>query len=249
MQSAHPHHHPHDHRHDGARLAAQLRARAAQAVAAPRPRPAADLLVYLAAVGLAAVGTGGVFAAMHWFKPRPQPAGQVVEMRVGDTVLQVPIEMKGPRTPDQGREVGMARLRLTWPELKPAVAGDRAEVHITVRPADPTTDPKEQFQVLARFLTSSAWSNPGGLVVRSFKAGSPFAQDELFMSPPDGAEFFARCTADVGPRRHDEGCRAVLKAGPLDLLLRFPRDALTDWRGLSDGARAVVERLIVRQPE
>jgi hypothetical protein len=142
---------------------------------------------------------------------------------------------------DMGREVGMTRLRVTWPELAAAAPGNTAEVHITIGPASPTTDPRAQFATLARFLMPGAWTNPGGLVARSFKKGSPFDAEELFMSLPDGASFFARCTADLARTWLDEGCRTVLKHGPFDITLRFPREALTEWNALSDGVRALVD--------
>jgi hypothetical protein len=33
----------------------------------------------------------------------------------------------------------------------------------------------------------------------------------------------------------------VLKHGPFDITLRFPREALTEWNALSDGVRALVD--------
>ncbi len=204
--------------------------------------PPADRLVWgLSLVILALVA--GLTAGGAWWAHRPPPPPTSLDMRVGSERLVVPSDYLGPRRAETGREVGMVRLRLTWPELKPPIGGDKAEVHLTIRPADPDTDPTAQFAKLARFLEPGAWSNPGGLVARNFKKGSPFEHDELYLSLPDGQDFFARCTADIGATRLDEGCRAVLKHGPFDLALRFPRDALVEWRALSDGARGVVDRL------
>lgn len=204
--------------------------------------PRADALIWSATILLTVIGGGGTALAVWWSRmPQPEPA--VVEMRVGDERLAVPSDYLGPRRADAGREVGMVRLRVTWPEFKPPASGDRAEVHVTIRPAGPEGAGKPAFATFARFLQPGAWSNPGGLVARNFKKGSPFEADELYLSLPDGDEFLARCTADVGPSRLDEGCRAVLRHGPFDLALRFPREALTEWRALVDGARALVDGL------
>lgn len=204
------------------------------------PLPRADWLIFSAVVVLTLLSAGGVFAGLWWVKRPPVPP-QILEMRIGAEKLVFPSNYKGPRTADMGREVGMTRLRVTWPELAAPADGDKAEVHITIGPASASTDPRTQFATLARFLTPGAWSNPGGLVARNFKKGSPFEQDELFMSMPDGAAFFARCTADIGVTRLDEGCRAVLKHAGFDIALRFPREALSDWQGLSDGVRKLVD--------
>lgn len=204
------------------------------------PLPRADTLIWVIVVLLTILSTGAVMTGLWWIKRPPAPP-QMLEMRIGQETLVFPSNFKGPRTADMGREVGMTRLRVTWPELAAPADGELAEVHITIGPASPSTDPRAQFATLARFLTPGAWSNPGGLMARNFKKGSPFEQEELFMSMPDGAAFFARCTADIGTTKLDEGCRAVLKHAGLDISLRFPREALTDWQALSDGVRKLVD--------
>jgi hypothetical protein len=207
--------------------------------------PRADLTVWIALILLTLLGGGGLAGGLWWAK-RPNTEPSVIEMRIGQRLMAIPAAYVGPRTADSGREVGMVRFRVMWPDMAAAPLGEKAEVHITLRPADPATDPQAQFGKLARFLTAGAWSNPGGLVARGFKKGSPFEADELYMSVPDGRAFFARCTADVGPKRVDEGCRTVLKHEELDIMLRFPRDALTDWQALVEGVRGLVDRYTVK---
>jgi hypothetical protein len=221
----------------GARRGRPVRAVETTTVLLPR----ADRLVWIMLALLMLAGGGGLALGVWWMRqPVIEPA--VIEMRIGQRLMAIPPAYLGPRAAENGREVGMARFRVTWPDMAAAPLGDKAEVHLTLRPADPTTDPQAQFAKLARFLTGGAWSNPGGLVARSFKKGSPFEADELYMSLPDGKDFFARCTAEVGPHRMDEGCRTVIKHQELDIILRFPREALTEWQALADGAKALVDR-------
>jgi hypothetical protein len=207
--------------------------------------PRADMTVWIALILLSLLGGGGLALGLWWAK-RPSTEPPVVEMRIGQRQMAIPMAYLGPRTADSGREVGMARFRVMWPDMTAPPLHEKAEVHITLRPADPGADPQAQFGKLARFLTSGAWSNPGGLVARGFKKGSPFEADELYMSLPDGKDFFARCTADVGPQRMDEGCRTVIKHEELDITLRFPREALTEWAALVEGSKALVDRFTRR---
>ena len=230
------------HDDNGHHVAAVMRRRKQVSVLPAAP---IDSFVWFCLVLLALAGGGGLGAGLWWIQRPPPPPG-MVEMKVGADRLVFPSSYKGPRLPDMAREVGMTRLRVTWPELSAPGPTDRADVHITIGPADPATDPQAHFATLARFLTPGAWSNPGGLVTRSFKKGSPFETEELFMSMPDGAAFFARCTADIAQVKLDEGCRATLKHRGFDIALRFPRDALTEWRALSDGVKNLVDGF--RQP-
>ncbi|MCO4055101.1 MAG: hypothetical protein HEQ16_13860 [Bosea sp.] len=211
-----------------------------------RPVPRADGMIWTF-VALLLLMAGGCLAAGLWWINRPAQPPQLLDMRIGGERLVIPSNYKGPRTADMGREVGMTRLRVTWPGLLAATAEEVAQVHITLGPSDASTDPAAQFATLARFLTPGAWSNPGGLVVRNFKKGSPFESEELYMSLPDGAEFFARCTADLARIGFDEGCRAVIKHTGIDIRLRFPREALAEWRALSDAVKQLVDGF--RRPE
>jgi hypothetical protein len=204
------------------------------------PVPRMDSLVWIALLLLALVGCGGVGFGLWWANLPPPPV-QMLEMRVGSEKLVFPESYKGPRPPDMAREVGVIRLRVMWPSMAAAGPLEKADVHITVGAADPATDPSAQFATLARFVMPGAWSNPGGLVSRNFKKGSPFDGEELFMAPPAGELFFARCLSDGAATKIDEGCRMVLKHRGVDIAVRFPREALADWRALSDGVRALVD--------
>lgn len=205
------------------------------------PIPRADGLVWITLGVLAVLAVGGVSAGVWWMR-QPVKAPPVVEMRVGPEWVAIEPEYRGPAVHEVSREVGMARLRVVWPSLRPAPPGGFADTHITIGPADAAHDPEAQFAKLARFLGPGAWSNPGGLVVRSFKPGTPFEGDELYMSIPDGKAFFARCVGQVRPGQPDEGCWTTLKHGAFDIHLRFPREALTEWRTLADGVRALVDQ-------
>jgi hypothetical protein len=204
------------------------------------PVPRMDGLVWSVLLLLALVGCGGVGIGL-WLTNRPTPPVQMLEMRAGSEKLVFPETYKGPRPPDMAREVGIIRLRVMWPSMVAAGPLDKADVHLTVGAADPATDPAALFATLARFVMPGAWSNPGGLVSRNFKKGSRFDGEELFMAPPAGEVFFARCSSDTAVTKVDEGCRMVLKHRGVDIAVRFPREALTEWRALSDGVRTLVD--------
>jgi len=135
----------------------------------------------------------------------------------------------------------------SFPAFTPVTTKQRAAstpaVMVTVTPKDDGLDPSERpGKLYARFLTSDALSGPGGLVLRKFEQGSPYDFELLYISPPDGRTFFARC-----PRAHNglasEGCLSMFRDGAFDVELRFPSIYLEHWDVLYDGAHGLVSRM------
>lgn len=225
-------------------LAAVVRQRLKQP---PRPRslPRADAAVAAAALAimlLGAVATGLGFYASHKGAETPvtlQPA------RIGDVALMVPQDLTGAEPDDAHRLVGMVRLRLDWPNFGPAQADNRRRLLVTLSPPDKVNEPATQLAVYARFLTPTVWSNPGGLVVRGFRKGSPYEGDELYVSVPDGRGFAARCPLDTAAGAAlDELCRVTFRHRGLDVNIRFPRGIIADWELMIGGVRRTIDGML-----
>jgi hypothetical protein len=174
----------------------------------------------------------------------PADAGNELQAtRVGDTVLAIPEHLTGADS-EEGRLVGMARLRLDWPSLGPVTPETRSRLLVTLSPQDKVNEPATQLSVYARFLTTTVWSNPGGLVVRGFRKGSPYEGDELFVSVPDGRGFAARCPIERPGSGLDELCRVTFRHRGMDVNIRFPRAIIADWELMLGGVRRAVDRLV-----
>jgi hypothetical protein len=220
----------------------------------PPPPPRADAALVKAGFGIvlaAALATAGALYLSHDREPE-EPALQPA--RIGSVSLLVPQNLTGAEPDDTSRLVGMVRLRLDWPSLGPAQTGpnalhNRQRLLITLSPPDKVNEPQTQLSVYARFLTPTVWSNPGGLVVRGFRKGSPYEGDELYVSVPDGRGFAARCPVDgarsaaPGPDL-DEPCRVTFRHRGMDVNIRFPRAIIADWELMLGGVRRTVDGLI-----
>lgn len=138
---------------------------------------------------------------------------------------------------------------VSFPAFSPLPAGRRAAsegVTLTLTPKDDSLDPAERpAKLYARFLTPETREGPGGLVLRQFEAGSPYDSEELFIAPPDGRGFFARCPKPQSGAP-GEGCLSVFRDGDLDVELRYPAIFLDRWDALHDGARALLARMTAR---
>lgn len=225
-----------------ASIAAAMRSRLNHRVVAAPPR-ADGALLKLAALILTCVlaGTG----AAYWgIDIAPAGGNSAVIARVGPVVLSVPRALSGPAPEDGQQVVGLVRLRLSWPGLGPVQPDAARIIHVTAMPQDRINDPANQLAMMARFLTPIAWSNPGGLVARSFRAGSPFEAEELFVAQPDGQAFSARCPSQTTPDSLEELCRTTLRHRGIDLAMRFPRDVLPEWEKLTSGVRQQIDSML-----
>jgi hypothetical protein len=201
----------------------------------------------LGALALGALATAGVVWTLQ---PQPVPQERSALVRIGEEWLVPPLALMGPTPDDVQHEAGLLRLRLAWPSLGPAKGP--ADIHVTITPNDTQADPAAQLKTWSRFLTPAAWSNPGGLMVRNFRKGNPFENDELYLALPDGRSFAALCPLPaaslIGVQKPasplpEEPCRATLRHGSFDIAMRFPREALTEWQKLSGGVKALVDSI------
>lgn len=219
----------------------------------PPPLPRADGALVKAAFAIMLAGALATGLALHLTHRDEERESIVQPARIGAIALMVPQNLTGSEPGDSSRLVGMVRLRLDWPSLGPAQTGpfiqNRQRLLVTLTPQDKVNEPQTQLSVYARFLTPTVWSNPGGLVVRGFRKGSPYEGDELYVSVPDGRGFAARCPVEAGKSNlgHpdlDEPCRVTFKHRGMDVNIRFPRSIIADWEAMLGGVRHTIDGMM-----
>ncbi len=100
-------------------------------------------------------------------------------------------------------------------------------------------DPTELFQtVYARFLARETWSNPGGLVMRRFRPGTPYEDRELYIGAGGRRIFIALCPQDS--EREIEPCTTMLRQDGLTMELRFNARYLPEWRRITGSTLAMI---------
>ncbi|HXY58915.1 MAG TPA: hypothetical protein VEH76_10070 [Methylocystis sp.] len=135
----------------------------------------------------------------------------------------------------------------TPPRGKGSKAGQNPQndvVLITISAKDDSLDPKDRPRGLyARFLESRVWVGPEGLILRRFEQGSPYDLEELYIAPPDGRTFFARCPKPGETEAAADFCLFVFREDDLDVELRFAPALLEHWEALTEGAHAFLARI------
>ncbi|WP_342361644.1 hypothetical protein [Terrarubrum flagellatum] len=212
-------------------------------------------LAPIAAAFVAAMISVGAIGLLRWTPAAPL-APRFVKIELGERILELDEALIHPGPQRQGGKLDRADLILGWPDLGPAhlVAWDdrghaappaaSAHVLMSLQAADGIDPATRSLAVHGRFIEPEIWSNPGGLIMRRFKAGSPYEGEELVMTP-DGAEFAARCpTAGVG--RHDlpPRCLATFRAAGVDALVSFDPALLPEWQRLKSGVLNLVGRAL-----
>jgi hypothetical protein len=198
-----------------------------------------DAAVLGAGAAILVLGVVAVAGASTWLSKRePAPPGPV-RMTVGAQSFVVDSRWLRGRTARGGR----VTLAISWGEITQAPeASEPSDVLFTIGPADGSTPPADRPNLLyARFLTAATVAAEGGLVRREFRAGSPFEGEALYLSPPQGRLFAARCPIASPGQPAESRCVAEFRVADLDVLATFEPALLPNWDTLSRAARRLVE--------
>lgn len=160
----------------------------------------------------------------------------------------------------QRRPGAQGRLDLVflWPSLAaPPPAGKPAapvtpkeaaqkptdRLFVTIRPANNTLAPIERFKTIyPRYTESQPAVGPNGMAVVAFRNDTPYRGEQLIYDAAAPEKFLARCTMyDRLPTRGT--CLAERRIGAADITIRFPRDWLSDWRGVAQGVDKLIANL------
>jgi hypothetical protein len=205
-------------------------------------------LLVLLMVGLA----GAPMAYILWPQAKTGAAdAPSLPITVGGMTFNVP--PAAIRFKMQRRAGPQARMDLTflWPSLQPPAAviatalADAPKVSerifLTIAASDNTLPPPERLKsIYPRYLTTGPGVDMNGLLVRAFRAGTPYQGEDLVYDPAAPERLLMRCTQSSsttpGICLHDR------RLGGADITVRFPRDWLNDWRATADG----IDRLIAK---
>jgi hypothetical protein len=161
-----------------------------------------------------------------------------VSFNVPPAAMRVPVQ----RHAGEHERVDLAFL---WPSLAPpdaaanavaptanALAGNKAmeRLFVTIAAAGDTLPPVERVKTIyPRYATTDPVAGPDGLAVLAFQDGTPYQGEDLVYDAAAPDNFLVRCSRDgAGPTPGT--CLYNLRIDTADVMVRFPRDWLNDWR-------------------
>ena len=172
--------------------------------------------------------------------PRP------VHVIVGTVPLSVPYDLV--RFPGQRRDAAVDRLELVlrWPPHSASGAGQATgragdtDVLIALSPPDDSLNPTRRLgAIYHRLLDPATLNAPQGLTGRRFVPDSGYEGEELFYDPASPTSYFVRCAPPITDQP-GTCLREIRLTDRLDVVYRFPRSLLGQWRRLDETISALL---------
>jgi hypothetical protein len=226
----------------------------------PRPRRHNHGLLMLPLIVLAA---GALLAFLYigyvlWPRWPGPPIGRdapALPVTIAGVTFNIP--PAAIRVPVQRRTGAHERIDLAfmWPSLAPPDPTARPQppapgatslpvatyerIVMTIAGAGDDLDPADRVvNIYPRYAEAEATLGPGGLAVLAFRAGTPYQGEDLIYDAA-APGFLVRCTRN-GAGATPGTCLYERRIEGADIVVRFPRDWLGDWRAVA----ARITRLI-----
>jgi hypothetical protein len=181
---------------------------------------------------------------------------------------QLPITVAGTpfNIPPAAIRVGVQRhpgalervdLAFLWPSLKPADQGAKPitpatlpaagsmldRIFITIAAAGNMMAPTERLRTIyPRYAASEPTAGPDGLAVLAFREATPYQGEDLIYDAMTPEDFLVRCSRN-GAGATPGTCLWEERVETADIVVRFPRDWLKDWRPLAGDIAALIKSL------
>lgn len=223
-------------------------------------RPASQFLrgsshaLPVVAGGLLAVSAIAMIAYLLWptWGALPSKGPEQLPVSIGGTVFNVPaaaVRMKIQRHtgPQERVDLGFEFPSLTVPDMPHHVGVEQIEegpqpidhIFVSIAAHHDALSPEARLRTIyPRYLDPSIVAIQDGLTMRSFRAGTPYDNEDLFQT--DQPALAARCTRDA---RTPGMCLSERRIEGADLTFRFPRSWLSHWQDVADAIERLTSRL------
>jgi hypothetical protein len=202
-----------------------------------RKDPRSHLVVIVIAAIIAA-GAVALVAYLLWptWGTRPASAPSRLPVSVGATLFNVPTSAIRRKIQRHSGPQERVDLSFLFPSLEPPAAPKHVSAD-TVEKVQPI-DRIFVGTIYPRYLEQASTLLEGGLTMRAFRDGSPYANEDLFSASAPG--FSARCMRDgVTPGM----CLSERRVAGADLTFRFPRRWLVQWRDVANAINRLMAQM------
>ena len=218
----------------------------------PHGRPHGPMIAVIlgCAAALGAIVLVGYLLWPTW-GPETTNGPARLPVSIGGTLFNVPtmaIRMKIQRHsgPQERIDLGFAFPSLEAPQASPHVGADAREdalqpidrIFLSIAAHHDSLAPDTRIRTIyPRYLEQGSTPGQDGLTVRSFRAGTPYDNEDFFFASTPSLT--ARCTRDATTPGM---CLSERRIDGADLTFRFPRSWLAQWRDVA----GAMDRLAVQ---
>ena len=209
-----------------------------------RRDPRSHMILIMVAVTIAASAVALV-AYLLWptWVARPAGAPERLPVSVGATLFNVPATAIRRKIQRHSGPQEWVDLNFVFPSLEPPdapkhVSADTIEekpqpidrIFVSISAHHDSLAPDMRVRTIyPRYLQQQATPLDGGLTMRAFREGSPYANEDLFSATTPSLN--ARCSRDgLTPGM----CLSERRVDGADLTFRFPRSWLSQWRDVAN---------------
>jgi hypothetical protein len=140
-------------------------------------------------------------------------------------------------------------LVFMWPSLAapdpngptPSLA-ERDRVFVTIAAATSLPPIERLKTIYPRYIATEPTPGPPGLAIFAFRDGSPYQGEDVVFDAVAPEKFLARCARSANPLTPGI-CMAERRIGETDVVARFPRDWLENWRDVAAGLDKLIGQL------
>jgi hypothetical protein len=209
-----------------------------------RRNPRAHMVPILLSCAIAA-GAVTLVAYLLWptWGSQVSSAPARLPVSVGGTIFNVPtasVRMKIQRHsgPQERVDLNFLFPSLEAPEAPKHISADTVEdavqpidrIFLSISAHHDALAPETRVRTIyPRYLDQTAAPSQDGLVMRTFRDGSPYSGEDLFLADAPGLS--ARCSRDATTPGM---CLSERRVEGADLTFRFPRKWLENWREVAD---------------
>jgi hypothetical protein len=219
-----------------------------------RPRRSGALaLPLIGMLTLAAIAAGFIAYVLwpRWPGPPVPPDAPALPITIAGTPFNVPPAAMRISLQRRAGAHDRVDLAFLWPSLEPrgasapgaAVQKTVGRLFVTITAASDTLTAAERIKTIyPRYAAADAVIEPNGLAVKAFRSGTPYQGEDLIYDSATPEGFLVRCSRNsAGPMPGI--CLYTQRIEHADILVRFPRDWLTDWSAIEVGLERLIEGL------
>jgi hypothetical protein len=211
-------------------------------------------LIPIMLASAASAGAMALIAYLLWPTWAPDASSDPARLPVsiGATLFNVPtmaIRMKIQRHsgPQERIDLSFAFPSLETPNAPKHISVDTVEesvqpidrIFLSISAHHDALAPDARLRTIyPRYLEQASTSGQDGLTIRAFRDGTPYSNEDLFLAQAPNLN--ARCTRDAATPGM---CLSERRIEGADLMFRFPRSWLSQWRDVADAMDRLTAQL------